>query len=395
MDLRRVVQHSLDIIAEREPDLRAWAAIDEGKARAEAERAPDGELSGLTLGVKDIFDSADLPTEYGSPIYAGFRPRSDAGAVALLRAAGAMLIGKTVTTEFAWSSPAATRNPHRLTHTPGGSSSGSAAAVAAGMVDLAIGTQTAGSVIRPASFCGVFGLKPTFGLVPTSGLKPAAPSLDTVGIFATDLDVLDRARSVLTRRPAARHDGVISFALLRTEQWLEAGLDCREVVESAAELLRAREHGLPRALVGLADDAPVVYSYEGAGSLAWEREHHAGLLSAELRGRLDWGDVIEPSDYDDVVRRAALGRSVAILDELFGEADVLVTPAVTGEAPEGLRFTGDPRFCRLWTLLGLPALTVPGSVGMTGMPIGVQLVARPRAEDVLIQAGRELAAKLS
>jgi Asp-tRNA(Asn)/Glu-tRNA(Gln) amidotransferase A subunit family amidase len=296
MDAPSAVEHTLQVVADREPVLRAWAALDEDKARAEGHRAPAGVLSGLTLGVKDIFDTADLPTEYGSPIYAGFQPRSDAAAVALLRAAGAMLIGKTVTTEFAWSTPAETTNPHRSAHTPGGSSSGSAAAVAAGMVDLAIGTQTAGSVIRPASFCGVFALKPTFGLIPTAGMKPAAPSLDTVGVFAADLGVLD---------------------------------------------------------------------------------------------------VIRPADYDDVLLRAAFGRSAQVIDELFADVDVLVTPAATGEAPEGLGFTGDPRFCRLWTLLGLPALTVPGSVGASGMPIGVQLIARPRAEDVLIQAGYELAAKLA
>jgi Asp-tRNA(Asn)/Glu-tRNA(Gln) amidotransferase A subunit family amidase len=394
-DALSAVEHSLRVVADREPVLRAWAALDEDKARAEARRAPAGVLSGLTLGVKDIFDTADLPTEYGSPIYAGFQPRSDAAAVSLLRAAGATLVGKTVTTEFAWSTPAETTNPHRPTHTPGGSSSGSAAAVAARMVDFAIGTQTAGSVIRPASFCGVFGLKPTFGLIPTAGMKPAAPSLDTVGVFAADLDVLNLARAVLTRRSSVLRDGLLSFALLRTEQWLEADLDCRQVVESAAEALGASERELPGVLLGLADDAPIVQSFEGAGSLAWERRHHSGLLSEELRERLDWGDVIRPADYDDVLLRAALGRSSQVIDELFADVDVLVTPAAIGEAPEGLGFTGDPRFCRLWTLLGLPALTVPGSVGATGLPIGVQLIARPRDEDVLIQAAYELAAKLA
>jgi Asp-tRNA(Asn)/Glu-tRNA(Gln) amidotransferase A subunit family amidase len=226
-------------------------------------------------------------------------------------------------------------------------------------------------------------------------MKPAAPSLDTIGVFAADLDVLNLARAVLTRRSPVLRDGVLSFALLRTEQWLEADLDCRQVIESAAEALGASERELPGVLLGLADDAPIVQSFEGAGSLAWERRHHPGLLSEELRERLDWGDVIRPADYDDVLLRAALGRSSQVIDELFADVDVLVTPAATGEAPEGLGFTGDPRFCRLWTLLGLPALTVPGSVGATGLPIGVQLIARPRDEDVLIQAAYELAAKLA
>jgi Asp-tRNA(Asn)/Glu-tRNA(Gln) amidotransferase A subunit family amidase len=393
-DAPSAVEHALAVVADREPVIRAWVVIDAEGARADARRAVDGVLGGLTLGVKDIFDTADLPTEYGSPIYAGFQPRADAASVALLRGAGATLMGKTVTTEFAWSAPAATTNPHRSTHTPGGSSSGSAAAVAAGMVDLAIGTQTAGSVIRPASFCGVFALKPTFGLIPTAGMKPAAPSLDTVGIFAADLDVLDLARAVLTRRSPALRDRAVSFALVRTEQWLAADPDCRRVVESTAELVRAKDRDLPVALLGLADDAPIVQSFEGAASLAWERRHHSDLLSEELRSRLDWGDGLLPAEYDDVVRRATYGRSRDVIDELFADADVLITPAATGEAPEGLGFTGDPRFCRLWTLLGLPALNVPGNVGTTGLPIGVQLIARPRHEDDLIRAAHELATKL-
>ena len=393
-DAPTAVEHALGVVADRESVLRAWAILDADKARIVARRVADGVLNGLTLGVKDIFDTADLPTEYGSPIYAGYQPRADAASVALLRAAGATLVGKTVTTEFAWSTPAATTNPHRSTHTPGGSSSGSAAAVASGMVDLAIGTQTAGSVIRPASFCGVFALKPTFGLIPTAGMKPAAPSLDTVGIFAVDLDVLDLARAVLTRRSPGSRDRAVAFALVRTEQWLAADLDCRQVVESSAELVRARDRELPAALLGLADDAPIVQSFEGAASLAWERQHHSDLLSEELRSRLDWGDELLPAEYDDVVRRAAYGRSAEVIDALFADVDVLITPAATGEAPEGLGFTGDPRFCRLWTLLGLPALSVPGNIGASGLPIGVQLIARPRAEDVLIQAGYELAARL-
>jgi Asp-tRNA(Asn)/Glu-tRNA(Gln) amidotransferase A subunit family amidase len=167
------------------------------------------------------------------------------------------------------------------------------------------------------------------------------------------------------------------------------------VVESTAELVRARDRELPAALLGLADDVPIVQSFEGAASLAWERQHHADLFSEELRSRLDWGAELLPAEYDDVLRRAAYGRSEAVIDELFADVDVLITPAAPGEAPEGLGFTGDPRFCRLWTLLGLPALSVPGNVGASGLPIGVQLIARPRAEDVLIQAGYELAARLS
>jgi Asp-tRNA(Asn)/Glu-tRNA(Gln) amidotransferase A subunit family amidase len=391
-DAMNAVEHAFRVIEEREPSIQAWEFLDPARARAEARRGHDGPLAGLTLGVKDIFDTAEIPTTYGSPIYADFQPRADAAAVALLRSAGALMLGKTVTTEFAWSTPARTRNPHRLTHTPGGSSSGSAAAVAAGMIDLAIGSQTAGSVIRPASFCGVYGLKPTFGLVPTAGMKQGAPSLDTVGIFATDLRLLDLARAVLTRRPPCSPGESVVFGLLRTDQWNFAERDCQDVIESTSDLLGAREHELPVALIGLADDAPIVQSYEGATSLAWERATYPEMLSAELRGRLVWGDQLRADHYDEVQRRAVEGASEAVLRELFRDVDILITPAAPGEAPEGFASTGDPRFCRLWTLLGLPTLSVPGRVGSTGLPIGVQLVARPRHDEDLIRAGYQLRA---
>ena len=300
----------------------------------------------------------------------------------MLRAAGALIMGKTVTAELAWSTPGPTRNPHRKTHTPGGSSSGSAAAVAAGMVDLALGTQTAGSVIRPASFCGVYGFKPT-------------PSLDTVGILSSDLDNLDRARLAITRRASSFVGTSLTFGLLRTEMWRDADADCREAVERAATLLSAGEVELPSEFVGLADDSQVIQAYEGARSLVWERENHNEQLSAGLRSRLDWGDSLPQSTYDDVRRRIEAGRSQQSMAALFSSFDVLVTPAVIGEAPEGLDFTGDPKFCRLWTALGLPSLSVPGYVGATGLPIGIQLLARPFEDDKLMLAGRYLRELLS
>jgi Asp-tRNA(Asn)/Glu-tRNA(Gln) amidotransferase A subunit family amidase len=378
---------------------------DESVVRAWVVRAPDndqqashptGPLAGRTVGVKDVFDTADLPTEYGSPIYAGHRPRADAAAVALLRAAGARVAGKTVTAELAWFTPGPTANPHRPTHTPGGSSSGSAAAVAAGMCDLAIGTQTAGSVIRPASFCGVFGCKPTFGLVPTAGVKQVAPSLDTVGVFARDLDLLGTAVAALTARPLAssRPSADPTFAFVRTELWDDTDADGRRVIEEAAEAVGAAERDLPPELVGLAARQPVVQAYEGARAMAWERTFAGDRLSEGLRGILAWGDAIEPGEYDDVLAAAARGRRDDVVDALFGPHDVLVTPAVPGEAPAGLDATGDPRFCRLWTLLGWPTLTVPGLAGATGLPIGVQLVARPAHEHLLLAAGRRLASSI-
>lgn len=392
------VERALTAVAAREAEIHAWAFLDPERARREAHQAPEGLLYGLTLGVKDIFDTADQPTEYGSLIYTGHRPRADAAVVAVLRAAGAVVLGKTVTAELAWATPGPTTNPHRVTHTPGGSSSGSAAAVAAGMVDLALGTQTAGSIIRPASFCGVFGLKPTFGLLPTAGMKQIVPSLDTVGLLAGDLDILERAWTALSPdrcHVPARLQMPHDFALVRTELWDSASGDCQRVVERAAAALEASTRPLPASLVGLADEVPLLQAYEGARSLAWERVTHPGILSSSLRRTLQDGDRIPVWQYMAVGDRAAAARSPEALTGLFGEADVLVTPAVAGEAPEGLTSTGSPRFNRLWTLLGLPTLNVPAGSGETGLPIGVQLVARPYEEWQLLRGARHLRAALA
>ncbi|HEX3841365.1 MAG TPA: amidase [Acidimicrobiales bacterium] len=381
---RQAVERALAAVAEREPVVRAWAHLDAERARREATMADTdgtGPLLGVVLGVKDVFDTGDQPTEYGSPIFAGHRPRADAAAVALLRQAGAVCLGKTVTAELATFHPGPTTNPHRASRTPGGSSMGSAAAVAAGMADVALGTQTAGSVTRPASFCGVYGFKPTFGTVSVAGLKLVAPSLDTVGWFARDPGLLDALRVCLTGRPAAP-DTVRPprMGVLRTEQWDACGADGRQAVEELAGWAEDAgaevfDSGLPSSFHGLADRHPVVMGYEAARSLAWERSQGAAL-SDELRNLLDRGASVDPDEYDQVRRLAAVAGGSDGQDELFGDADVLLTPAVVGEAPEGLASTGDPRFARLWTLLGLPVVTVPVSTGSTGLPVGAQLVGR-------------------
>jgi amidase len=383
------VERALSRIREWEPTVHAWAFLDDDRARHEA-RAAAGPLAGIVLGVKDIFDTGDQPTEYGSAIYAGHRPWGDAGVVAQLRAAGVVALGKTVTTEFAVFEPGPTTNPHRATHTPGGSSSGSAAAVATGMVDAALGTQTAGSVIRPASFCGVFGYKPTYGTVTTAGVKPVAPSLDTVGWFARDVDMLDRVRVVLTGRASAPSlDAPPRIALVRTDQWLDASSDSRDAVEGAADraadaAATVTETVMPAAFDRLTADQPIVMAYEMARSLAWERRNHRALLSANLQRLLEQGEAVDPHEYDRVVEDAAIAR-VAAPDNLFGDSDVLLTFAADGEAPEGLGHTGAPRFARLWTLLGFPTIAIPGMTGSTGLPVGVQLVGR-RGDDALVLA---------
>jgi Asp-tRNA(Asn)/Glu-tRNA(Gln) amidotransferase A subunit family amidase len=390
VDAVDAVERSLAAVAEWEPQVHAFAYLDADRARREARAvARDGPLVGVVLGVKDLFDTADQPTEYGSTIYAGHRPRADAGAVAQLRAAGAVALGKTVTAELGFYTPGATRNPHRTTHTPGGSSSGSAAAVASGMVDVALGTQTAGSVIRPASFCGVFGFKPTFGTVSGVGVKPAAPSLDTVGWFARDVEPLDRVRVVLTGRRAASHlDTPPRLAIVRTRQWLDATDDAHDAVDRAADA--ASDAGaavtgltLPTKFEGLASEHPTVMLYEARRSLAWEWAAHREQLSPALQRLLEQADAVDPDEYDNVVARATVARA-ACGDELFGGADVILTLATAGEAPEGIDSTGDPRFARMWTLLGLPTIAVPCGTGTTGLPVSVQLVARHRADARLL-----------
>lgn len=398
VESRAAVERAVAAVADREDEVRAWAHLDVERALSAADEIdasiPPPPLSGIVLGVKDVIDTADHPTEYGSVIYAGHRPSADAAAVLKLRHAGAVCLGKTVTAELAMFHPGPTRNPHRPDHTPGGSSSGSAAAVAAGMADIALGTQTAGSVIRPASFCGVWGFKPTFGAVSVAGVKTVAPSLDAVGWFAASAEALETVRTVLTGRPQASEPGQLPrLALLRTEQWPLANADGRAALEQAARAAgqagaRVTELAMPPVLDGLAEQQPIIQAYEAARALAWERATHGPDLSEGLRGILDWGAAISEVDYDDV--RATVARARMAVGEVFGDADVLLTPAVIGEAPLGLESTGDPRFARLWTLLGWPALSVPGLVGRTGMPVGVQLIARPGADRSLLGWGRWL-----
>ncbi|HEY7106809.1 MAG TPA: amidase [Acidimicrobiia bacterium] len=394
------VEQAVAAVAVWEPSVHAFAHLDPARARAEAHAAhASGPLAGLVLGVKDVFDTADQPTSYGSPIYTGFRPRADAAAVALLRAAGAVVLGKTVTAELAVFHPGATANPHRGGHTPGGSSSGSAAAVACGMADVALGTQTAGSVIRPASYCGVFGFKPTFGTVATSGVKVVAPSLDTVGWFARDVPTLDRLRVALTGRTTARlgrTEWPPRMALVRTGKWVDATSDTRVAVAEAAR--RASDagaavvdHALSPELDALVDDQTVVMVYELARSFAWEWDTHRDQLSSTLQGLIQRGLATEPGEYDAIRARVLAAR--ADVDRVFTDAgvDALLTPAADGEAPAGLHATGNPRFARLWTLLGLPAVAVPGITGASGLPVGVQLVGRHGHDASLLTTAQWLA----
>ena len=385
------VDSALMVISTLEPTIHAWAYLDPDRARREAAEAAmrGGSLLGLVAGVKDIFDTADQPSEYGSPIYAGHRPLADASAVALLREGGAVCIGKTVTSEFAFAHPGPTANPHRTTHTPGGSSMGSAAAVAAGMVDFAIGTQTAGSIIKPASFCGVYGFKPTFGSVSIAGAKAFAPSFDTVGWFARNPFLLDQVRVELTGQPEAAWLGHSpTIGLLRTEQWNECADDSMRAVVATADIAQALgakvlNLDMPAAMAGLAGKQPTLMAYEASRSLAWEHRAKRDELSTELTEMLDRGRRADASEINAV--RAQKSAALASCAELFARCSVILTPAVIGEAPQGLGQSGDSRFARLWSLLGLPAVSIPAATGSTGMPVGVQLVA-PAGDDAHLLA---------
>ena len=392
-----LVAACLERITEREETVRAWAHLDAGAALAQARErdaeAPRGRLHGVPVGVKDIVDTADLPTERGSAIHAGRRPGADAACVARLRAAGAVILGKTVTTEFAYFSPGPTRNPADPARTPGGSSSGSAAAVADAMVPVAIGSQTAGSVIRPAAFCGTLGLKPTRGLVDLTGVMALSGNLDTLGWFARDTEDLALLGAVLADEwpDAGEASGAPAFALARTPWWDRADADAQGAVTRAAGRLAAagasvRDVDLPARFAALPEAQEALMAFDMARSLAHEREHHADELSDVLRAFLERGDTIGRAVAGDAVALGAECR--ALLAEHLEPGETLLVPAVSGEPPgfdDGV--TGDPLFCRAWTLLGVPALSVPGATGSRGAPVGVQFVAPARGDAALVAAG--------
>jgi len=387
----------LEAIEAREGELHAWAHLDPEQALARArvlDRLPAGErgpLHGIPVGVKDIIDTADLPTEYGSPIYAGHRPAADAEVVVRLRAAGAVVIGKTVTTEFALFSPGRTTNPHDSTRTPGGSSSGSAAAVGAGTVPLALGTQTAGSVVRPASFCGIVGVKPTFDAIPSRGVKPASPTLDTVGIFARDvagaayaLEALVGPRSGATGAPDRLRIGVAY-----TPEWDLVPADtCARIEETIVALgASIREVEVPGPFAGLVEAQTCVMNVEITHALAVERAYHYKQLSPILQQQLTAGDKVAWS-YE--AARAHIERCRGLLPVLFHGVDALLAPSVLGEAPPLEQGTGDPLLCRAWTALGTPTVSVPGLTGPVGLPLGIQVIAPPGRDDLALVGAQQV-----
>jgi Asp-tRNA(Asn)/Glu-tRNA(Gln) amidotransferase A subunit family amidase len=380
---RDAVELCAEAIAAREKDVGAFVALDLDAARraADAPGLASAPLRGLPVAFKDIFDTADLPTQYGSPIYSGYRPRADATAVALTRRAGGIVIGKTVTTEMASLVPAGTRNPHNLAHTPGGSSSGSAAAVAAAMAPIAFGTQTAGSVIRPAAYCGVAGFKPSYRLIPMVGVKTLAWHLDTAGLFGAGVaDVAFAAAAILGRdlRVDRSAPAAPRIALVRSHLWPQASTAMQNAVETAARIAEASgakvtNVTLPPILQQAYAAQFTVQDYEVFRALAFEYDRHREAIGKELREQLDRAAAISADEYDAARRVASRARQV--FADTMAEHDVILTPSAPGAAPHGLGATGDPMFNRLWTLLGTPCVNVPGFYA-DELPLGVQIVGR-------------------
>jgi Asp-tRNA(Asn)/Glu-tRNA(Gln) amidotransferase A subunit family amidase len=399
-----LVRACLTRIDAREAAVGAWQHLDrEGAlaaARAADRVAPRGALHGIPVGVKDIIDTADMPTALGSTIYAKRRPEWDAACVAAIRAAGGIVLGKTVTTEFAYFTPGRTRNPHHLEHTPGGSSSGSAAAVADFMVPLALGTQTAGSVIRPATFCGVVGYKASFGEFTLAGVRPFAESLDTLGGFARSVADLALLRAVLTGAPLPGSDAAPLPALgwCRTPQWEAAEPCVRDALRASVERLERagvdlREIGLPPRVAALVEAQKTIMAYEAARNYRFEMQRHGERLSERLRALIEAGERTPYAAWVAARRDVAQARRewAAGLD---ARAAVLV-PAAVGEAPLAGSGTGDPLMNRIWTALGVPCLAVPVQRGPHGLPVGVQLVGAADDDDRLLRIGGRIAGVLA
>lgn len=388
--------------AASEPEVHAWAYCGGDHSRMAAQllnlQSPGSALHGIPFGVKDIIDTADMPTEHGTPAFQGNRPSRDASCVALLKEAGGICFGKTVTTELAHFHPGKTRNPHALSHTPGGSSSGSAAAVAACMVPFALGTQTTGSVLRPAAYCGVYGFKPSYGDVSRSGVFECAASFDTVGWFTRSVEDIEIVRRALIRAPAATLDTVdissLRIGLVRDRAWSQIDAATQQLVESAAQRLSAAGAGVTDIEPG-GDFENIpryhrnIAGYEFARAITWERTQRPHLLSPKLvDGRCEDGlqcsyDVYAQSQQALVALRSNIAQTLQ-------EVDLLVTATAPGEAWAGLDATGDPVCNTAWTALHLPALSMPAFSGPTDLPVGLQLIGGFRQDARLLAAAESV-----
>lgn len=385
----RHIRDCMSRIAEYEPEIRAFAAYDARILQGQLNDRAQTPLAGLAVGVKDIINAVPYPTASGSPLHEGKIPARDAAAVAQLRMAGAVIMGKTVTTEFAFFSPGPTRNPHDPMRTPGGSSSGSAAAVAAGFIDAGLGSQTAASITRPASYCGVVGFKPGFGCYSLAGVGGLAPSFDTLGVLSRDVATAAAVHAVLAGPapvpPVAEAVPPRRIGLCRTPWWPQAEQATRDAIAQAEKVFSADAVVGEVDLSAFAGGARLhaeIMAFEAAQTLASELMTQREGLSPVLRAMLDAGMKTDRACHRQNLRQAAELRDR--IAGLFDRYDLLLAPAAPGEAPVGLGATGDPVFSRLWSLLHLPAITLPGFTGPAGMPVGIQLLAGMNEDEKLL-----------
>ena len=380
-----LVENCLARIKARDCDLHAWAHVDPEQALAQA-RARDGEprrsaLHGVPVGIKDIFDTHDMPTTYGSSIYAGFQPTVDSVVVALMRRAGMVILGKCTTTEFASPVPIGVRNPHDLSRSPGMSSSGSAAAVADYMVPLSVGSQTGGSTILPAAYCGIVGYKPTMTGIDRGNIRHLRPTIDTIGLLARSVADVALLRSILCGGDGHRLPRVaietLRIGLCRTDQWQQAQPETVAAVETAASALsqagaKVSEVALAPEFHDIAESFRIISTVEAARALATEAREHADRLNFWVRDSLVAAKQFDLADYEKA--QSHVIKCQRALGETFGQVDVLLTPSVPGEAPADLNSISNSVFNRTWTLMQAPCVTLPTATGPNGMPVGIQLV---------------------
>ena len=381
----------LEQIEAREPEIEAFVYVDRDTSMDEArirDREPArGPLHGVPIAIKDVFDTFDMPAAYGSPIYRNHQPPQDSAIVAMIREKGGVILGKTVTPEFATQHPPKTHNPHDLSRSPGGSSAGSAAAVAAGMAPIGIGSQTTGSVIRPAAYCGTVGYKPSFHAINVSGMKPLAPSMDTVGILSKTVeDAMLLATTLWETEPIDLDDAVQAaprIAFCRTPQWSKADDYAQVAMEEAVSRLSKAganidEISLSPEFDQLEDAIDTLVGFEMWRTLTFEREMYPSLLSPRLKELLAMGEVRTGEGYRAALKQAVTCR--ALFAEMMKDYDVVLSLPATGEAPAREEGTGDPTFCKIWTVMYGPSVTVPAGQGPNGLPLGVQLAA-PYGDD--------------
>lgn len=398
-----LLQSCLERIDEREALVGAWMHVDRATAESAAKTPTAGPLSGIPIGIKDLIDTVDMPTGYGSPIYSDHFPGRDAACVSELRNAGAILLGKTVSTEFAYFQPGKTANPQDLKRTPGGSSSGSAAAVADFHVPAALGTQTAGSIIRPASFCGVVGYKPSYGFLPLTGIRALAPSMDHLGVLTRTVKDAGFLAAILGRRPeldirSQSDDWVPKIGFCETPQWSHAEPSTQTLLRNAAlALARAgasvKDISLPAPFSSLGQAHQLAMDYEVSFTGLFEVTNHPEQVSERFRERFEAGLNTPTSDYDSALGQALKAR--AALSDAMCDCDVLICPSAPGEAPAGLDATGDPIFNRIWTFSGAPCINIPGLKGPNNLPVGLQVVGRFADDTRLLKAADWIQRQLS